>query len=687
MFRRYTALAVCAVLGIGASFVILALRYQVERAYHTVEITADGDDWATLARRDGVDLGTLYSALHERGVRGVALYAASLRRLSDRGMISYMTGTDVLNAVRTGALGGPLLDLARQGRIHPNSTYVLGDPAVLRLVQRGFADQLGADHAVLREGSGPVLEIAARGQEVEDASLGVPPGAIQALHEHELAAELRVLNFHYVAPGGLDGFFSDLRDAGQAFTLIFDRDQVLGYDALIPDVAAEIKQSGFTFGRIEAFTATRKQKGEDGLTQLVTPRMIRVFSMTPQELATSTPADARDKFVLAARERNVRILYVRPFLSTAAGVDEMQTNLDYVQSIADELTQAGFKLGKAVPLPVLATPAPLFGLAALGTLSVTAITTAEVWGALVRPIQTTGVHLAVAAGALVTVAVLALHHVTLWRELLAFLAALAFPTLGMMWIVPGTRRAHAPAAAAGPVRSGLRAFARGVAGLWTVSLVSVVGALVMGALLSQWDFMMEVREFLGVKLAHIVPVVVLGLLLAAGDAPEGALWPRLRAWLRQPLLLGYGIALILIGTGVVFALGRTGNAGLPALGGLELKSRIVLQRVLIARPRTKEYLVGDPFMVLAFALAAAGLRRWVLPAAMVGAVGQVGLVNSFSHIHTPLVYAFMRTLYALAIGSVLGGILVALLWWARRWWGPVVEGDVPRASPGSSRMA
>ena len=42
-------------------------------------------------------------------------------------------------------------------------------------------------------------------------------------------------------------------------------------------------------------------------------------------------------FVLAARERNDRILYVRPFLTTAAGVGEMQTNLDYVASISPEL--------------------------------------------------------------------------------------------------------------------------------------------------------------------------------------------------------------------------------------------------------------------------------------------------------------------------------------------------------------
>ena len=119
----------------------------------------------------------------------------------------------------------------------------------------------------------------------------------------------------------------------------------------------------------------------------MTPDVIRVFSMAPEELAGSTPDDARDKFVLAARERNDRILYVRPFLTTTAGVGEMQTNLDYVASISDELTRAGYKLDKAVPMPVLSTPAPLFGLAALGTLAATAIAVGDVSAALSRPVS------------------------------------------------------------------------------------------------------------------------------------------------------------------------------------------------------------------------------------------------------------------------------------------------------------
>jgi hypothetical protein len=251
------------------------------------------------------------------------------------------------------------------------------------------------------------------------------------------------------------------------------------------------------------------------------------------------------------------------------------------------------------------------------------------------------------------------------------LAALAFPTLALIAVLPQDARAAGPT-----IEGGRRLIWQSILRLWGLSALTALGGIMVAGLLSQWAFMLEIRGFLGVKPAHLIPIVLIGLVLAAAEAPSGELWPRLRAWARQPLLLEYGIAVIVVGLAAVFALGRTGNAGLPVLGGLELKSRVILEHLVVARPRTKEFLIGHPFMILAFALPALGFRRWVLPVALIGAIGQVGLVNSFSHIHTPLVYVILRTLYALVIGSVIGAVLVLLLLWGRRrWW---AEPPIPR---------
>jgi len=691
LWRRYPLLILCVAAGVFASLVILRQRFAVERVYRTVEITIDGDDWATLARRNGMDRDGLYAELYQRGVRSVTLYGASLRRLADAGQVTFMAGADVLNAARTGSLGGSLADLARAGRINPNDTYVLGAPSALRVVQAGFAIQIGASHTTLLQGSGPVLQIEARGRDIEDTTLGVLPAEVHAARANHLSAEVRVRNFREVAPGGLDTFFANLRLTGQALTLIFDRDQVLGYDRLIPDVGALMKQDGFAFGLIESFSAKRRQKGEEALARLVEPRVIRVFSLTPEELQGLSPDQARDKFVLAARERNVRILYIRPFLNTNAGVDEIGANLDYVGSIAGDLTRAGYRMGKATPLRPIGRRTPwaaLVVLAGLGAIAAGAITVGEVAQAFSAPLPSPWLSGGVGIGLALTIAAVAANHATLWRQILALLAALAFPTLSMLYLVPGARRRERQdTSRAGGAPSGLGVLAHSVGGLWAVSGVSVLGGLLVAALLTEWHFMMAIREFLGVKLAHVLPVVLIGLLIAAAAAPPGTLWPRLRAWLRQPLLLEYGIAIIVIGVLVVFALGRTGNIGLPLLSTLELRSRVLLQHLLVARPRTKEFLVGHPLMMVTFALAALGARRWILPAAMIGAVGQVGLVNSFSHIHTPLTYVLFRTAYALVLGSAIGAVLVGLLWWSRRWWEVGGRPGAPRSRAGMSPMA
>ena len=48
-------------------------------------------------------------------------------------------------------------------------------------------------------------------------------------------------------------------------------------------------------------------------------------------------------------------------------------------------------------------------------------------------------------------------------------------------------------------------------------------AFLVAALLTEWHFMMAIREFLGVKLAHVLPVVLIGLLVAAAASPPGTL--------------------------------------------------------------------------------------------------------------------------------------------------------------------
>ena len=89
--------------------------------------------------------------------------------------------------------------------------------------------------------------------------------------------------------------------------------------------------------------------------------------------------------------------------------------------------------------------------------------------------------------------------------------------------------------------------------------------------------------------------------------------------------------------------------------------RAILDAVLYARPRFKEFLVGHPAMLLGLIYAAEGRRKWALPLLIVGTIGQVSLLNTFCHIHTPLLVSAWRAGLGIGIGIVIGLLLYLFL--------------------------
>jgi hypothetical protein len=384
------------------------------------------------------------------------------------------------------------------------------------------------------------------------------------------------------------------------------------------------------------------------------PDVIRVFSVTPEELQTLPPADVVDKFVRAAQERNLRILYLRPLLFTPAGVPALDVNLGVVDDIATGLRRLGFTPGRSRALEPLHPPAPLVWLVAVGAAALGLIVLMDLARAL-------GVVLPgpVAAAVLVAAAVgtAALGRTgldSLWRQVLALGIAIAGATGAAFWALP--RRTGRPVA-------------QGFATLGRAAAAALLTGLFVAALLSKWEFMLALSVFLGVKPAHIIPVALVALWVTFDQRPPGGWRAAARetaVWFRQPLRVGAAVGVLVGAAAAVVVLARTGNVNLP-LSGVEQQLRTTLESVLVARPRTKEFLLGYPALVLAGVAAGLGWKRATLIFAAAGAVGTIGLVNSFSHIHTPLIYTFWRTGNALALGALVAvpGVLV-LLWIARR---------------------
>src|SRR5439155_14092414 len=122
-----------------------------------------------------------------------------------------------------------------------------------------------------------------------------------------------------------------------------------------------------------------------------------------------------------------------------------------------------------------------------------------------------------------------------------------------------------------------------------ISLASLLGALTVVGLLSERPFMVKVAAFMGIKAAHFLPLLAIGLLYAAGALGGPRPWTELRRRARQRLGLLLGerlqlwhlvvgfIALIVIG----LLLARTGNDPGVGVSPTEMGLRNWLDRYLV----------------------------------------------------------------------------------------------------------
>jgi hypothetical protein len=177
-------------------------------------------------------------------------------------------------------------------------------------------------------------------------------------------------------------------------------------------------------------------------------------------------------------------------------------------------------------------------------------------------------------------------------------------------------------------------------------------------------------DFWGVKALLVAPLALTGLyaLYRSFGNPRVSDVPRIA---RTPVELWMGVALGIVGAALFYLLIRSGNTG--AAADWELTLRQTLEDVLLVRPRTKEFLIGFPALIIGIVVTARTPHGWWLYA--IGSIGTASAIDTFAHFHTPLAISLLRTGYAVAFGYLLGVAVVLLARWA---WPPARDFVVRR---------
>lgn len=605
-------------------------RHFVELQDRTVELCVDLNDMRKVAAFEKKPLGPILEEMKKQGIVSIGLFEETLPDAAAAGRLYYAKGSGI---IRMKDLLPELKSLVKQDKIALGKTYIYApNDQVRKRVYNQLKWVLGEKNIKFlgRE----IMEVNEAEEELRGLGLGLPEDQVDYLKSKGFMIVPRVWNdprYHL----GIVGL--KIRALSDHHIIIFDGEEILGYPEALRATSDALKKNKIKYGYIEIV----KQDGDRQLRRLMDRNVVRVHSVPKEELKKLNKADVVDRFVRAVRERKVRMIYMRPFLPPKIDAYPVAYNLKFFGQVKDELNKAGFIVGQPQSVPpvrVLDWQLLVLGIGVI-------IGAVFLLNYFIR-LHIIIMYLLVALGAgLLYLAGLAVPLIQL-QKLLALATTIVFPSLA---VISSLSREQRPSIVVLDV----------VLVVLNVLAEALIGVFLLVGILSDHSFMLGVETFQGVKLALLLPVMIVAFYFII-KMGTGSLKDRLMYFLNTKVKLMTILLGVAVMGGLVVYLARSGNFVLP-VPVFEKYFRNFLEALFFIRPRTKEFIIGYPLLFLA-ALAMLRQRKyWLWLLAALGTIAPISVLNTFSHIHTPLIISLIRTVNGLVIGVIIGAVLVFIL--------------------------
>ena len=432
-----------------------------------------------------------------------------------------------------------------------------------------------------------------------------------------------------LAAAGQTGVDTDteLRESGSTLVLIEDRNQT---GCVLPD---GYSLDGYTGNMVKGFWLNQ------------------TFRARYQTLGYSGAEEIVNMLYRAVVDRGMTVLWLTP-LTDAAGetVAQPEVYTQLLQDLAQRIAPAGYSYGGITGIPAKTVSPVLLMLCGIGVFAAAIVLLGVFVSLRARWLRV----LLFALGCAESVGG-ALLAPALQSTALALLASIVFPCLAVAVLAAMLRESA-------QTRPGIGRYA-GMTALCVA--ITLWGCCYIGAILSGSEYLLVLRLFRGVKLSQLAVyaggmlLLAMALLHTRGHSLRTDLrtlrQENSRHWRRKLLCL----LVILAAVGTVYIL-RTGDGMLSVSVG-EQRARNWLERVLLFRPRTKEFLIAYPAIAAAYCCAAhrSRLTAWLF--GVFGAIGFASVANTFCHIRAHFLVSLLRTGIGLALGLVLGMLILLIL--------------------------
>ena len=613
------------------SFTLWGQRLSSEADYKNVQMLVNYNDIIALANGNDLSQEELAAELQQRGVSAVLYKELSLGDLANNGQVALQLGGTIQNTNFYSQVSDAL-------PINEATLYVaILDPSIAEQVQK---------HALLKiagsayyPGQVPVItvpvmvptgdvEVSNVMTKVKDIGVGFNQAGIERMAAVGFAAVPQLRSWDNPTDEALRAVTDEIKAMPNLAYLLFNDKELPGYPDSVRTIADLLKDSEgnalVTIGSIEF----SDQKGLTQLGVLLNKDLIRLHTISNSEMSKFEPDTALDRWMLAARERNMRSLLVRFFDITSPGT-ALQQNLDYLESIQTGLLESGFQLDQPYEKPNSIDA---------GNIVLYLIGIGVAAGVMLVLLEMRLPKLGLLALILGTVCWIGLLHVSplLAKKLMALVSVITFPILSCLIMMKPQKRS----------------IGRSVAALLILCALSYIGAVLMVGLLADVLFMLKLDQFIGVKIAHVIPIGVVPFILYIWNTEKPL--QTVKQLLDKALDYKWAALAAIVAVAGFIYISRTGNTT-AELSAAEAGMRNFLNDVLGVRPRSKEFLIGYPLTLLLFWLGASS-RNWILTIPAV--IGQVSLVNTYAHIHTALLISLQRSFNGLVLGIVIGLLLI-----------------------------
>lgn len=496
----------------------------------------------------------------------------------------------------------------------------------------------------------------------EDAglkSLAIDPAVLQMLSDKGFTILPRLNDNGPYDQATVDKQLDTLAQYG-VNRILFDGDAVKGYNDnadknSLQAFANSLKTRNMGIAVIEGLK--QQQKGFAKLAYLLDYNVVRLHSISDTDASESTETLA-DRISLAVKDRKIRMVYLNasPSRNPSKGmITDPEENLIHTLQAPGKaihrIEKDGYSLGTAEAFNVVdhswEKAAKLF--VVIGAVAFTALLISYF-----IPSWTLALFI---LGLIGSAGLYVLKPVML-EQLLALAAAISAPTVATLLAIrkmQELQKAH-------PGMSGSRRLSHSLVLFIKTSLISLCGVPFVIGLLNNITYALVLNQFRGVSLLHFVPMLLVAVYVFLYQGKS--VLSELRRWLRMPITLLWVAIAVVVGAAGLYYLSRTGNSGSLLPG--EATFRAFLENSIGVRPRNKEFLFAHPlFIVGVFACLRYPKLLYVM---IIAVIGQLSMVDTFAHIHSPATISLIRGLLGMGFGLIVGLVFVGIWQILERCW-------------------